>query len=118
MISTLKVPQILRDNVIHFAEVKFYFIKTVDGKTRAYALVVPFSPPNEYLLRISYETLIVCRYEVDVALWIIDVKSILSVVGMIPFPFHIDNHSSNYFMTEKVGLDVIEADTRDDDVDT
>ena len=36
---------------------------------------------------------------------------------MVPFPFLLDNRNSNYFMIEKVGLDVIEADMQDDDAD-
>ena len=36
---------------------------------------------------------------------------------MVPFPFLLDNCNNNYFMIEKVGLDVIEADTQDDDAD-
>ena len=107
----------MHNGVIHFVEVKYYFTKKFDGETRAFALVLPYSPPNEYLLQISHDTLIVCRYEGDATPWIIDVKSILSVVAMVPFPFLLDNRNSNYFMIEKVGLDVIEADTQDDDAD-
>ena len=114
----LKSPQILRDDVIHFAEVKFYFTKTFDGETRAFALVSPYSPPNEYLLRSSHDTLVVCRLEGEAIMWVIGVKAILSVVAMVPFPFLLDNRDNNYFVVEKVGLDVIEADdAQDDDVD-
>ena len=109
--------QILHDGTIYFAEVKYYFAKRFDGETRGFALVTPYSPPNEYLLQISHDTLVVCRYEGDVTLWVIDAKSMLSVVAMVPFPFLLNNRSSNYFMIEKVGLDVIEADTQDDDAD-
>ena len=41
---------------------------------------------------------------------VIDVRSILSVVAMIPFPFCLDGYNNQYFMVEKIGLDVIEAD--------
>ena len=114
----LKPPQILRNNTIHFAEVKFYFTKTFGGETRAFALVSPYSPPNEYLLRSSQDTLVVCRLEDGANMWVIDAKTILSVVAMVPFPFLLDNRNNNYFVIEKVGLDVIEADdAQDDDVD-
>ena len=33
---------------------------------------------------------------------------------MVPFPFLIDGHSDQYFMIEKVGLDVIEVDVLKD----
>jgi len=46
---------------------------------------------------------------------VVDAKSILSVVAMIPFPFLINGHNDQYFMVEKVGLDVIEADDLEDD---
>ena len=42
-------------------------------------------------------------------------KSVLSVVAMVPFPFLIDGHSDQYFMIEKVELDVIEVDALEDD---
>jgi hypothetical protein len=113
----LKVPQILHDDAIHFAEVKFYFMKTVGGERRAFALVSEYSPPNEYLLRASNNTLVVCRYNGEANLLVIDVKSILSVVAMVPFPFLLDDREDNYFMIEKVGLDVVEADIQDDDAD-
>ena len=109
--------QILHDGTIHFAEVKYYFAKKFNGETRGFALVLPYSPPNEYLLHISNNTLVVCRYEGAAILWAIDVKSILSVVAMVLFPFLLDNHNSNYFMIEKVGLDVIEADMQDNNAD-
>ena len=82
--------QILHDGTIHFAEVKYYFVKFY-SETRGFALVSPYSPPNKYLLHISHDTLVVCRYEGDATLWAIDVKSILSVVAMVPFPFLLDN---------------------------
>lgn len=110
------MPQILHDDVVHFAEVKFYFMKTFGGERQAFALVSLYSPPNKYLLRTSNDTLVVCRYEGEAALCVIEAKSILSVVAMVPFPFLLDGRDNSYFMIEKVGLDVIEADLEDDDV--
>ena len=45
---------------------------------------------------------------------VIDIKSILSVVAMVPFNFLIDNCSDQYYMIEKVGLDVAEVDIPED----
>jgi len=73
-----------------------------------------YSPPSEHLLRLSENTLIVCRYRGDAALVVIDVKSILSVVAMIPFPFTIDGDGDQYFMIEHVGLDVVDVDAEED----
>ena len=83
--------------------------------TRAFAVVSPYSPPNEHLLEVSYNTLVVCRYQGDSVLWVIDVKSILSVVAMVPFNFLIDGLDNQFFLVEKIGLDVVEVDVQDDD---
>jgi len=82
---------------------------------RAFALVSLYSPPDEYLLRCSYTTLVVCMYRGEGALMVVDAKSILSVVAMVPFPFLLNGRGDQYFMIEKVGLDVIEADNLEDD---
>jgi hypothetical protein len=82
---------------------------------RAFALVSFYSPPNEYLLRYTQTTLAVCRHHSESPLVVIDAKSILSVVAMVPFPFSIDGHGDQYFMIEKIGLDVVEVDDPIDD---
>ena len=109
--------QILYHGVIHFAEVKFYFTKLLGGEFRAFALVSLYSPPNEYLLQLSYTTLLVCRYQGKDTLRVIDTELILSVVAMVPFDFLIDNYDSQYFMIEKAGLDIVDGDDPKDDVD-
>lgn len=45
---------------------------------------------------------------------VIDVKSILAVVAMVPFPFLIDGHGDQYFMIEQIGLDVVDGDDPED----
>ena len=85
----------------------------IRGETQAFALVSLYDPPNDYLLRTTYNTLVVCRKR-DPALTVIDIRSILSVITMAPFPFLIDGHGDQYFMIEKAGLDVIEADALKD----
>ena len=110
----LNVPQILHHGVIYFAEVKFYFIQMIGDERQAFALISLYSPPNEYLLQTTDGTLVVCRYRGEGALIVVSVKSILSVIAMALFPFLIDGHGEQYFMIEKAGLDVIEADTLED----
>ena len=110
----LKILQILHHDGVWFAEVRFYFTKTIGDKLQAFALVSLYSPPNEHIIQSSHTTLVVCRYLGEGALRIVDVESILSVVAMIPFNFLIDNCSDQYFMIEKVGLDVVEADDLED----
>lgn len=45
---------------------------------------------------------------------IVDAKSVVSVVAMVPFPFLVDGHGDQFFVIEKAGLDVIEADDLED----
>jgi len=107
--------QILHEGYIHFAEVRFYFTKTLGDMSRAFALVSIYSPPDEYLLRHSNTALVVCRYRGEEILAVIDVKSILSVVAMVPFPFIVGGRGDQHFVIEKIGLDVLEADDSEDD---
>ena len=81
---------------------------------RALALVSPYSPPNKYLLEVSYSALVVCMHQGEDTLLVIDVKAILSVVAMVPFPYAIDGCTNYYAMIEKVGLDVVEIDLQED----
>lgn len=73
-----------------------------------------YSVPDQYLLEHSHSTLLVCRYQSE-ALVVIDVKSILSVVAMVPFPFIVGGRDNQYFVIEKFGLDVVEVDDNVDD---
>jgi len=45
---------------------------------------------------------------------VIDVRSILAVVAMVPFPFLVDGRGNQYFMIEQVGLDVVDGDDVED----
>lgn len=78
-------------------------------------LVSPYSPPVEHLLQVSNGTLVVCRYQSEAALWAIDIRSIVSVVAMVPFPFLLNGLDSYYYMVEKIGLDVIDVDAQEDE---
>jgi hypothetical protein len=95
--------------------VKFYFTKTSGGETRELALVSLYSPPNQYLLDNSSGALIVCRYQGERTLVVIDVKWILSVVAMVPFRYRVDGLDNYYFMIEKIGLDVVDVDAEEDE---
>lgn len=107
--------QIVHKNAIHFAEVYYYFVATFGGTSRALALVSIFSPPDEHLLQHSHTTLIVCGYQGENALAVIDAKSIISVVAMVPFPFLVGGQDNQYYVVEKIGLDVLEVDTENDE---
>lgn len=87
-----------------FAEVLFYFRTLVQGVEKVLAMVSFYSPPHGNLLELSYNTLLSCIPENG--LKVIDVKSIRSVVAMIPhLPFP-GNMEERYFVVEKPGLDV------------
>ena len=85
------------------------------NELHAFALVSFYSPPNEYLLQYTQMTLAVCRHNSESPLAVIDTKSILLVVAMVPFLFLINGHGDQYFMVEKIGLDVVEVDNPKDD---
>ena len=77
--------------------------------------ISPYSAPDEYLLQVSNSTLVVCRYQDGDTLWVINVRSILSVVAMIPFPFLLNGHDNYYYIVEKIGLDVIDVDAQENE---
>lgn len=106
--------QILHQDATYIGEVRYYFIRIIGGELQAFALISLYSPPNEYLLTSTQSTLAVSRYCGERALMVIDAKSILSVVAMIPFPFLVDGHGEQFFMVEQIGLDVLEVDELDE----
>ena len=83
--------------------------------SRVLALASLFSLPDEYLLQHSHMTLIVCEHRGGEALIVIDAKSILSVIAVVPFPFVVRGRNNQYYMVEKIGLDILEADVDVDD---
>jgi len=106
----LTISQILHQDIVRFAEVKFFFIKVFGGVPNGFAIVSLYSPPNEHLLRLSHNTLIVCGYQGEQDLIVIPIESIISVVAMIPFR----SITGSCYMVEKIGLDVVDTDHRDD----
>ena len=87
------------------------------GVSKVLAVVSLYSLPDEYLLQLMWDTLYVCGHPGEDAVVVIDVKSILSVIAIVPFPFVIRDHSNQYFMIEQVGLDVVETDVAVDTLD-
>jgi hypothetical protein len=70
------------------------------------ALVSLYSLPHEELLEYSHHTLLSCVYEGDARLQVIDIKSIMSVVAMVPHHPFLEDPLDRYFVVEKPGLDV------------
>jgi hypothetical protein len=66
-------------------------------------MVSLYSAPDMALYCKSYGALWVCKHGGDAGLRVVDVKSIASVVSMVPFGLVEENR---YFVAEKLGLDV------------
>jgi hypothetical protein len=58
------------------------------------------------LLRESSETIYLCTYHGLAYLWVINVKTITSVVAMIPMTPRNADHSAWFFLLEKPGLEI------------
>jgi hypothetical protein len=65
-------------------------------------MVSLYSEPDPTLYRKSYGALRVCHHQGDAGLRVVNVKSITSIVAMVPFSAADENQ---YFVAEKLGLD-------------
>jgi len=70
------------------------------------AVVSLYSHLNKDLLESSYHTLLSCSYTGDTALHVIDIKSVMSVVAMVPHHPFPGQTLEQYFIVEKPGLDM------------
>jgi hypothetical protein len=89
----------------------------IGSNEKTLALVSIYSPPNQALLDASSNTLWSCTHQGDVGLKVVDVKTISSVVAMIPhganFPGDTTGH---FFVVEKPGLDVAHMGGNDEEI--
>jgi hypothetical protein len=69
-------------------------------------MISVYSAPHQGLLQLSYNTLWSCTHHGDNSLIVIDVKSILAVVAMVPHQPFLQDPIKRYFLVEKPGLDV------------
>ena len=88
------------------------------------ALVLTWSVPDSVLLKQSYGTLYVTQYQGNNALTVIDSKTIVSVVGMVPMPSQNkveqppEMESPPFFLVKRPGLQAYElVGIREDDSD-
>jgi hypothetical protein len=65
-----------------------------------------YSPPNIDLLRKSSGALWSCMYQGQAALCVTEVKNILSVVGVVPFP-QTSTHNGSFYVVEQMGADIM-----------
>lgn len=92
--------------MVRFAQVYYYFQVLINETETTLAVVSLYSLPHEELLEYSHHTLLSCVYEGDAHLQVIDIKSIMSVVAMVPHHPFPEDLLDRYFVVEKPGLDV------------
>ncbi len=74
-----------------------------------------FTDPDTRIMRKTYGVLVACCYQGDTSRAVVDVKDIISVVGMVPLPprgeertrsdFE-ERFSGRHFVVEKLGFDM------------
>ena len=100
--------QILLENEIRIAEVRFFALIDIGDDEVPVALVSLFSRPDPTLLGLSVNTLWSCEYQGDSALEFIYVECIQAVVAMVPHAPVINGQDARerFFLVEKPGFDV------------
>ena len=76
--------QIDIDGNINFAEVLYYFQIPLSAGTRTLAMISCYGSHHQELYEQSHKTLWVAQYLGEESLKVVDVKSIRSVVAMVP----------------------------------
>lgn len=77
------------------------------------ALISLYSAPDPDLLKISSDTLLVCKYQGDDSLILVEAQAIKSVVAMVPFMEKPENgspryHGDRFFVVEMPGQSLAE----------
>ena len=90
----------------HFMEVKFFFCGSVAGFQESLTIGSMYSIADEDLKNHSHGALNVFEYD-EKPLVVIMVKSILSVVAMVPFKQ--EGESCQFFLVEKFALGIIDS---------
>ncbi|KAF9032570.1 hypothetical protein BJ165DRAFT_1377881 [Panaeolus papilionaceus] len=86
-----------------FAEIRYFFRIELHGQERTVALVSRFSAPDANLLSETSGALMVCDYEGDSALEVVDVKDIATCIAMVPFT---EPAGTRFFVCEKIGMEM------------
>jgi hypothetical protein len=96
------------DGEIRIAEVYFFIYICREDEEMALMLVSLYSRPGPGLLSLSINMLWSCEYKGDDMLRFINVKTIHTVVAMIPHKLVIEGWQmgERFFLVEKLGLDV------------
>jgi hypothetical protein len=110
------------NNHSKFAEVQYFFRLRFAEEIHNLAVVSVFSPPDQELLNCSFQTVYACHYRGDNILKAIDVKTIESVVSMIPY-FRITTEGAivvpdtEHFLVEKLSMAITALLGEDNDND-
>ncbi|EDR02845.1 uncharacterized protein LACBIDRAFT_307984 [Laccaria bicolor S238N-H82] len=94
------------ENRIEFAEVEFYFHAKINEETQHLALISLISRPDEDLFSESFHTVWSVTELGDDGLQVVNAKSILSVVAVIPHNHHVEETDKRFFIWENIGSDV------------
>jgi len=87
--------------------VYFFIHLSPNGGDLALVLVSVYTKPDPTILHKSHNMLWSCEYQGDSVLRFVDVKTIQSVVAMIPHTLVIEGRSSkHFFLVEKPGFNV------------
>ena len=89
---------------LQIGEVQFFFQAHINAQVMTLALVSLFSERDEALFQASHCTVWSCQYQGSDRLLVVEAKSIMSVVAMIPY--HHQQDDKCYVLVEKLGLDV------------
>ena len=106
--------QVVYRNEERFGEVYFFYrISIGQNQWRPVALISLYSTPDPALLKVSSDTLLVCRYHGDESLILVDAQAIKSVVAMVPFMEKSvggqpRRRNGRFFVVEKPGLSLAE----------
>lgn len=114
--SKIFVAQLNYENNIRFGEVYYYFRLTINGVDKTLAMTSLYTLHDAILAERSTGALIVCGYQGNAGLVVIDAKKIVSVVAMIPFiqDDREDVELEQFFVVEKPGLDFAEVSENED----
>ena len=115
--NCLQIAPLVPEGPHRYAEVRFFFEFEVRGERRTLAMVSMFSAPDKTHLADSFNTLAVCEHLGDRGVKVIDAKSLLSVISMVPFklalreeelvkPAIVAAAEHQFFVCEKLGLAV------------
>jgi hypothetical protein len=95
------------NSVIEYAEVLYYFMASIAQENRALAMIRLYSAPDHDMLQLSFSAVYsVTEMELNNALQVIDVHTIISVVSVQPHDYKTIPSEQRYFIWEQIGLDI------------